>query len=142
MFIPDVHAASVHLHPSCPGCHHYIYHHNRLRLIDRVRIALEVWRAMHYLHTPDPATSKPVIVHADLKPQNVLLSEEMQVKVGDVGLSLLLNLVPGAQSFVSQPIKFGNAGGTTGYRDPNTIRENSSTAAKFGSKNDVYSYGK
>ncbi|GLT69082.1 hypothetical protein SLA2020_412610 [Shorea laevis] len=50
----------------------------------RISMALDVARAMNYLHT-----SKPMIVHRDLKSPNLLVDEDWSVKVCDFGLSEL-----------------------------------------------------
>ncbi|ONI03277.1 hypothetical protein PRUPE_6G248400 [Prunus persica] len=55
----------------------------RLSLIQRLNIANDVASALDYLHRRCETT----IVHCDLKPNNVLLGEDMVAHVGDFGLA-------------------------------------------------------
>ena len=52
----------------------------------RVRFALDAARGMHYLHT-----SNPVILHRDLKSDNLLVTDDLTVKVADFGLTRFLS---------------------------------------------------
>ncbi|KAJ3517678.1 hypothetical protein NLJ89_g352 [Agrocybe chaxingu] len=52
---------------------------------DRVRLILDVARGLEYLHT-----HKPPIVHADLKGNNVLITDEGRAAICDFGLSQLV----------------------------------------------------
>ncbi|KAI7738726.1 hypothetical protein M8C21_008617, partial [Ambrosia artemisiifolia] len=53
---------------------------------DRFRIAWEVASALNFLHNAKPKS----IVHRDLKPANILLNKNLVSKIGDVGLSTML----------------------------------------------------
>jgi len=84
-----------------------------LRWQDRVRIAAEVASALLFLHSaPEP------IVHMDLKPANVLLSNTLTSKLGDVGLARLLKQPVGAAAAA----KDSRLVGTLGYLDPEYMR--------------------
>ena len=58
----------------------------QLTFAQRVRIALDAARGMHYLHT-----SNPVILHRDLKSDNLLVTDAFVIKVGDFGLTRFLS---------------------------------------------------
>ncbi|KDP44943.1 hypothetical protein JCGZ_01443 [Jatropha curcas] len=83
---------------------------NNLSLVCRVNIAIDVARALDYLHHD---CHQP-IVHCDLKPSNVLLDSNMTAHVGDFGLARILpQLTKPNQSSSSVGIK-----GTIGYAAP------------------------
>lgn len=52
-----------------------------------VSYALDIARGMSYLHN----RTEPII-HRDLKPRNIILDEDQELKVGDFGLSKLINV--------------------------------------------------
>ena len=59
---------------------------NTLSLAQRLDIAADIIDALDYLHNH----CQPPIVHCDLKPSNILLAEDMSVRVGDFGISRIL----------------------------------------------------
>lgn len=96
---------------------------------ERYRIAWEVASALAFLHNSKP---KPII-HRDLKPGNILLDHNLVSKIGDVGLSTMLNSDP---SFVSTTYKDTGPVGTLCYIDPEYQR-----TGLISPKSDVYAYG-
>lgn len=100
-----------------------------LRWFERFRIAWEIASALYFLHTNEP---RP-IVHRDLKPANILLDRNNVSKIGDVGLSKMVNLDPSHASTV-----FNDTGpvGTFFYIDPEYQRTGVVTP-----ESDIYAFG-
>ncbi|KAK1351385.1 putative Serine-threonine protein kinase, plant-type [Heracleum sosnowskyi] len=100
-----------------------------LSFLERLNISIDVASALNYLHHD----CEVPIVHCDLKPDNILLDEEMTAKVGDFGLARLL------QERMSNQVSISSTyivKGSIGYIPPEYgLCEKSSTAG------DVYSYG-
>ncbi|KAI4365322.1 hypothetical protein MLD38_021315 [Melastoma candidum] len=91
----------------------------------RVSIALDVARALSYLHEQ----ADPPIIHRDVKSSNILLIDDNHAKLADFGLCKL-----GIESYYSQTpciIK-----GSFGYVDVNYLK-----TGLVSPKSDVYSYG-
>ncbi|XP_010555606.1 PREDICTED: U-box domain-containing protein 35 isoform X2 [Tarenaya hassleriana] len=97
---------------------------------ERVRIAWEVASALVFLHKSKP---KPII-HRDLKPANILLDHNFVSKVGDVGLSTMVQIDPLSTKFTVY--KHTSPVGTLCYIDPEYQR-----TGMISSKSDVYSFG-
>ncbi|GJM95582.1 hypothetical protein PR202_ga12342 [Eleusine coracana subsp. coracana] len=101
-----------------------------LSLTHRVNIAIDVANALNYLHN----SLQPPIVHCDLKPNNILLDDDMDAHVGDFGLARLHN--DGTSSSIGGSTSSIGLKGTTGYVAPEyAIGGHISTAG------DVYSFG-
>uniref|UniRef100_A0A7N2KM39 non-specific serine/threonine protein kinase n=1 Tax=Quercus lobata TaxID=97700 RepID=A0A7N2KM39_QUELO len=79
----------------------WIFHRNPKTLLDwqhRKKIIIDIARGLTYLHND----CRYKIVHLDIKPQNILLDENFNAKVSDLGL--LLEILCGRRNFDrSQP---------------------------------------
>ncbi|XP_051142983.1 U-box domain-containing protein 35-like isoform X2 [Andrographis paniculata] len=96
---------------------------------DRFRIAWEVASALVFLHSTKPRA----IIHRDLKPANILLDRNYVSKIGDVGLSTMVNrdaLSLSAAYKDTAPV------GTMYYIDPEYQR-----TGVVSPKSDVYAFG-
>ncbi|WOK91948.1 serine/threonine-protein kinase STY17-like [Canna indica] len=91
-------------------------------LAERVEKALEIARAMQYLHQ-----QKPTVIHRDLKPSNILMDDAMRVRVADFGHARFL--ADGEEALTGEM-------GTYVYMAPEVIR-----CEPYTEKCDVYSFG-
>ncbi|KAB1211958.1 hypothetical protein CJ030_MR5G023734 [Morella rubra] len=91
------------------------------------KIAIGVARGLAYLHRG----CRTRILHFDIKPQNILLDEEMCPKISDFGLAKLCKT---KESIVSMM----GIRGTVGYIAPEVFSRNFGGVSH---KSDVYSYG-
>ncbi|CAN6868685.1 unnamed protein product [Brassica oleracea] len=96
----------------------------------RFRIAWEVASALIFLHKSKPTP----IIHRDLKPANILLDQNFVSKVGDVGISTMLQVDPLLTQFTTY--KKTSPVGTLCYVDPEYQR-----SGMLSFKSDVYAFG-
>lgn len=97
-----------------------------LDLFTRLEIAIDISHALTYLHV---YAGEPII-HRDVKASNILLTENLRVKVADFGFSRAGPLDSDA-THVSTQVK-----GTAGYLDPEYLK-----TYKLTTKTDVYAFG-
>ncbi|KAH7844877.1 hypothetical protein Vadar_032582 [Vaccinium darrowii] len=90
----------------------------------RVDIALGTARGLAYLHSG----CQQKIIHCDVKPENILLHDNIQAKLSDFGLSKLLRS--------EQSGLFTTMRGTRGYLAPEWL-----SSSAVSDKSDVYSFG-
>ncbi|KAF7112547.1 hypothetical protein RHSIM_RhsimUnG0218200 [Rhododendron simsii] len=91
---------------------------------ERFKIALGIARGLAYLHS----SCEQKIIHCDVKPENILLDDNLQVKISDFGISKLLSR--------EQSGLFTTMRGTRGYLAPDWLSN-----SPISDKSDVYSYG-
>ncbi|CAN6300514.1 unnamed protein product [Urochloa humidicola] len=91
----------------------------------RFNIALGVAKGLAYLHHE----CLEWVIHCDVKPENILLDQNLEPKIADFGLTKLLNRGGNNQNV-------SRVRGTVGYMAPEWISSLQITA-----KVDVYSYG-
>ncbi|CAN6173502.1 unnamed protein product [Urochloa humidicola] len=101
-----------------------------LSVIQRFNIVVDIADALNYLHN----SCEPPIIHCDLKPDNVLLSEDMTACIGDFGLAKLL-LDPRSHGLENSESTIGIRG-TIGYVAPEY-----GTSGGVSTYGDVYSFG-
>ena len=106
-----------------------------------IRVAREIAAALEYLHTAAPRR----IVHHDLKPENVMLTDTLQAKLIDFGLASTVATYLTSKAGLSAAASYGG-GGTLGYMPPEKLElkhmgSDAALRATLSRKVDVYSYG-
>ncbi|GJM99007.1 hypothetical protein PR202_ga16065 [Eleusine coracana subsp. coracana] len=91
----------------------------------RLRIVLEAAQGLDYLHKG----CSPPIIHRDVKSSNILLGQNLQAKIADLGLSR--TYLSDVQTHIS-----ATAAGTPGFMDPEYYLNGRPTESS-----DVYSFG-
>ncbi|KAL6126736.1 hypothetical protein ACLB2K_074781 [Fragaria x ananassa] len=99
---------------------------NILTWKERLQIAVDAAQGLDYLHNG----CKPPIIHRDIKTSNILLTEKMQAKLCDFGVSKLLSTETATHTMTD------HVRGTRGYFDPEYY-----TTGKLNKKSDIYSFG-
>ncbi|XP_043980221.1 receptor-interacting serine/threonine-protein kinase 1-like isoform X3 [Gambusia affinis] len=96
-----------------------------------VRLAYQVAKGMQYIHSKG-------FVHHDLKPSNILLDNDFNVKLADFGLSRKTTSVSASVSKLDESSELSAwTGGTIQYMPPEAFPLNYKIVRSF----DVYSYG-
>ncbi|KAL4578543.1 hypothetical protein LXL04_014667 [Taraxacum kok-saghyz] len=98
---------------------------SRLNLLQRINILIDVAAALDYLHN----YCVPSIAHCDLKPNNILLDDDLVAHVGDFGLARFLET--NSNQNTTSGIR-----GTIGYAPPEY-----GVGSEMTSSGDVYSFG-
>jgi hypothetical protein len=83
-----------------------------------------------YLHTPDPYTHKPTILHCDMKPSNILLDQDKRARLADMGLARAQRQAAAHLTAAS------SIAGTNGYLDGYYL-----TTGRFDEIADAYAVG-
>ncbi|XP_024996792.1 probable serine/threonine-protein kinase PBL28 [Cynara cardunculus var. scolymus] len=96
--------------------------------MQRLKICLGVARGLNYLH--DPAGTQQRVLHRDIKSANILLDENWNAKISDLGLSKI-GLANQKHTFL-----VSNVVGTFGYIDPLYLEMGVLTK-----ESDIYSLG-
>lgn len=99
----------------------YIDAHHPLPLEEVVAIMTQILSAIEVAHDHQ-------LIHRDIKPQNILVSEDVQVKISDFGIALALS-----ESSLTQA---NTLLGSVHYLSPEQARGNSATV-----KSDIYALG-
>ncbi|KAI5019824.1 hypothetical protein ZWY2020_044712 [Hordeum vulgare] len=94
---------------------------------ERFKIALGTARGLAYLHHE----CLEWVIHCDVKPENILLTRDLDPKIADFGLSKL-----SGRKAVGDGVQLSHMRGTTGYMAPEWV-----LGLPIDAKVDVYSYG-
>ncbi|XP_076895116.1 receptor like protein kinase S.2-like [Bidens hawaiensis] len=95
----------------------------------RIQICLDIANGLNYLHTC--TDDKQVIVHRDIKSDNILLDDKWVAKIADFGLGRLRHASQQGSTLITK-----NIAGTDEYLDPEYMK-----TGKLNTKSDVYSFG-
>ena len=115
---------------ACDLGKYYQIQRNKVPLPEIVSIMLDVAEGLAYLHHG----CNPSIVHRDLASKNVLLTEDKQAKIADLGLAKFFSR---DQKMLASPVP-----GTPTYAAPETYSPNwSSPKVEYSIKIDIFSFG-
>ena len=95
---------------------------------ERLTVAIDIVTGLLYLHTPDPDTHKPPILHRDMKPSNILLNLDKRARLANMGLARAQRPV------VTHLTTTTSIAGTIGY-------DNYQNGGRFDEKADGYAVG-
>lgn len=96
-------------------------------------IAAEVAKGLHYAHNARDHYGRPLhIIHRDVSPSNIIISEAGEVKVMDFGVA---RATPGGQP-ADQSTRSGVLKGKLGYMSPEQV-----TGQPFDHRSDIFSLG-
>ncbi|XP_071712449.1 probable serine/threonine-protein kinase PBL28 [Rutidosis leptorrhynchoides] len=95
---------------------------------NRLNICIDVVTGMDFLH--GGIRGKEVVIHRDIKSDNILLFDDWKAKIGDFGLSLISTINTNTK------VTIARACGTAGYVDP--LYKGSGILTK---ESDIYSLG-
>lgn len=104
---------------------HWLKRLGHLSIADAVKITIEIARALDYAHA-----RKPPIFHRDVKPGNIMVTPDGEVKLADLGLAK-------AGEDDSGLTQVGEMAGTVGYMPPEQARN----AALVDGRSDLYALG-
>ncbi|KIO33515.1 hypothetical protein M407DRAFT_65518, partial [Tulasnella calospora MUT 4182] len=99
-------------------------HLKKFSKIERLQLLLGIAKGLEYLHS-----RRPPVVHGDLKPENVLLSDQGEPLLTDFGMSIIL----GQEELYSSSHL---CGGSIPWMSPELMKEGSKSC-----QSDVYSFG-
>ncbi|PWA87251.1 serine/threonine-protein kinase, active site protein [Artemisia annua] len=106
-----------------------INNRKRLSWAQRLQICLDIAQGLDYLHSN--TEEKPMIIHRDIKSDNILLDNNWVAKIADFGLS---RLRPANQK--ASTINTGTIAGTEVYLDPEYME-----TGRLKKESDIYSFG-
>ena len=75
----------------------FLHSHDSFVWSDKIRVSIQIAKGLSYLHSHS-------IIHRDLKSLNVLLTENLQPKIGDFGLSRYKDTLTTMTTGVGTPI--------------------------------------
>ncbi|CAN7006005.1 unnamed protein product [Brassica rapa subsp. trilocularis] len=101
-----------------------------LRLLERLNIAIDVASVLEYLHV----SCHEAIAHCDLKPNNILLDDDLTAHVSDFGLARIL-LKFDQETFINQ-LSSAGVRGSIGYAAPEYAM-----GGRISVHGDAYSFG-
>ena len=104
-----------------------------LTKMERYRLLVEISRALAELHILG-------IVHGDLKPNNILLSDKLSVRIADFGQSERREQLAATTRGLTTMMKTGRRGGTAIYNAPERFEDVDGNIVKASRKTDMYSF--
>ena len=120
-----------------------LYHirKNRLSLVNKINICLDILKGVEYLHTLKPQS----VIHRDLKPQNIILNSSKAAKITDFGLSRFLDnnhsSKKSPEENISELTKTSNEDLTTMVGTKRYMSPEVTQPSKYNQKVDIWSLG-